>query len=107
LSVGGQDFPHRLLKCASGLDATADILDPVLGDMLDVLLAPHHKGQRPHGMAAALGTVAGGLAATEIGQGQGAGEQIVGKLETSHELELALPQSGRLGSSGFVIHLMV
>jgi hypothetical protein len=84
LGIGRQDFPHRLLKFVPGLDTATDVLDPVLGDMLDVLLAPHHEGERPDGMAAALGTVAGGLATTKMGQGKGAGEQIVRKLKTPY-----------------------
>jgi hypothetical protein len=60
-------------------------------------------------MAGALGAVAVGLAAAEMGEGKGAGQQIVGKLETTHEFKLALAQSGGLGASGFVFinHLMV
>jgi hypothetical protein len=58
-------------------------------------------------MAAALGAVAGGLAAAEVRKGKRTRQQIVRKLKTTYQLKLALPESRSLGSSGFVIHLMV
>jgi len=107
LGIGGQDFPHRILKFTPGLDAPADILDPVLGNVLDMLLARHHEGERPDGMTGTIGAMAGGLAAAQMRLGQGAGEEIVGKPEPAHQLELALAQSRSLRTFRFVFHLMV
>ena len=71
LSVGGQDFLHRVLELPSGFDAAADVLDPGAGDVPDMLLAPHHEGEGPDGMPLlVLGAVAGRLAAAEMGEGK-------------------------------------
>jgi len=107
LGVGGEHLPHRLLEFAPSFHATTDILDPILGDVLDMLPATHHEGQGPDGMAGAVGTVAVGLAAAEMGKGERAGKQILGKMEPPHEFRLALPESGRLRTSVFDLHLMV
>jgi len=107
LGVGGQHFPRRVLEFAPGFHAAADVLDPVLGDVLDMLLSPHHEGERPDGMAWALGAVAGGLAAAEMRQGERAGKQIMRKMETTHEFKLTLPESRGPSTSGFDFHLMV
>jgi hypothetical protein len=40
LGIGGQDFPHGVLEFAPSIDAAADVLDPVLGDVLDMLSPP-------------------------------------------------------------------
>ena len=40
-----------------------------------------------------FGAVAGGLAAAEMGERKGAGQQIVGKVETPREFKLALAES--------------
>jgi len=107
LGIGGQNFPHRVLKFPPRLDVTADVLDPVLGNMLDVLLAVHHKCERPEGVSLlVLDAVAGGLAAAQMRKREGTGEQIVGKLETPHQLELALAESRSLRTAGFIFHLM-
>jgi len=109
LSVGGQYFPHRVLEFPSGSHPAADVLDPGAGNVLDMLLATHHEGEGPDGMAWALGAVAVGLAAAEVGKRKRAGQQIVGKVETTHQFKLALAKSRGLGASGFVWvnHLIV
>jgi len=96
LGIGGQNFPYRILEFTPGFDAPADVLDPVLGNVLDMLFAPHHESERPDRMAGAVGTMAGGLAATQRGLGQGAGEQIVGKLSD----DMITTTSQRLGQLG-------
>jgi hypothetical protein len=58
-------------------------------------------------MAWAVGAMAGGLATAEMGQGERAGEQILGKMETTHEFELALPEPRGQSPFGFDLHLMV
>jgi hypothetical protein len=40
LGVGGQDLADGVLKLAAGLDLALDIFDPILGDVLGVLLSP-------------------------------------------------------------------
>jgi hypothetical protein len=84
--------------------AATHVLHPVLGDVLDTLLAPHHEGEGPDRMAWAL---AGGFAAAEMGQGERAGKQILGKMETTHEFEVALPESRGLSAFGFDVRLKV
>src|SRR5208337_1523858 len=61
LGVGGQYFPHRILEFTSGFHTAADVLDPFAGNVLHLLLAAHHEGEGPDGMAWALGAVAVGL----------------------------------------------
>jgi hypothetical protein len=58
-------------------------------------------------MAWALEAMAGGFAAAEMRQGERAGKQILGKMETMHESELALAESRGLSPFGFAFHLMV
>jgi hypothetical protein len=58
-------------------------------------------------MAGTVGAVAGGLATAEMRSGQGAGEQIVGKLEATRQFELALAESRSLRTFRFVFYLMV
>ena len=92
LGIGGQNFPYRILEFGPGFDAPADVLDPILGNVLHVLLAIHHESERPDGMAGALGAVAGGLAAADMRLGKGAGKEIVRKLKPTHQFELALAE---------------
>ena len=63
LCVGRQYFPDGILKLPSLLDPAPHLFDPLLGDMLNTFFPPHHKGQRPDGMALVIGTMTGGLAA--------------------------------------------
>ena len=107
LRIGRQYFAHGVLKLPTGLDPAPDLLDPFLGDVLDPLFSVHHKGQRPDGMAAVIGTITGGLAAAEMGEGKGARESILGDMETAQQLELALTQSGSERASDLLIHLNV
>ena len=101
LGVGGQHFADGVLKLTSGLHAAPHLLDPFLGDVLDLFFSLDHKGQRPDRMAAVLRTMTGRLAAAEMSEGEGARESILGDMETAHQLKLALaePRSERaLGS---------
>src|SRR2546427_1434038 len=66
LCVGRQHFADGVLKLPSRLDPTPHLLDPVLGDVLDLLFPLNHKSQRPHRMAPVIGTMTGGLAAAEM-----------------------------------------
>ena len=58
-------------------------------------------------MAWAVYAVAGGFAAPQMRQGKRAGKQILGKMETTHQFELALPESRGLSPFGFNLHLIV
>jgi hypothetical protein len=73
LRVGRQHFTNRILKLSSRLDPAPHLFDPILGDVLDLLFTLNHKGERPDRMAAALGTMTGGLAATQMREREGAG----------------------------------
>jgi hypothetical protein len=58
-------------------------------------------------MAGALRAVAGGLAAAEGGEAKRVRKQVVRKLETTHELKLALAEPRGPGALRCVFHLMV
>ena len=83
LGVGRQHFADGVLKLPSRLDPAPHFLNPILGDVLDTFFPLHHKGQRPDRMATVLGAMAGGLAATEMREGEGAREGILGDRETA------------------------
>ena len=107
LCVGRQHFADGVLKLPSRLDPAPHFLDPILGDVLHLLFSLHHKGQRPDRMAPVLGTMTGGLAATEVREGQGAREGIGGDRETAQQLKLALTQSRSERSISLMDHLNV
>ncbi len=107
LGVGRQHFPHGVLELAPGFHAAADVRDPFLGDVLDMLLTLHHERERPGGMAGPVRTVAGGLAAAEVGEGKRARKQIARKLETTHQFKFALAKTRGQRTLGFVLHLIV
>jgi hypothetical protein len=58
-------------------------------------------------MAAVIGAMTGGLAAAEMGEGEGARESILGDMETAHQQELALTQSRSERASSLMSHLTV
>jgi len=107
LCVGRQHFADGVLKLSSRLDPAPHFLDPILGDVLDAFFSLHHKGQRPDRMAPVLGTMTGGLATTEMREGEGARESILGDRETAQQLKLALAQSRSEWSIPFMDHLNV
>jgi hypothetical protein len=49
-----------------GAHAAANLLDPRLGDVLDILFPLHHKGQRPDRMALVVGAMTGGFTAAQV-----------------------------------------
>ena len=107
LGIGGQHLADRILELPPRGHAVPDLLDPVLGDVLDMLFPPDHEGQRPDFMASALGAMAGGFATAEMGEGERARKGIAGNLETAQQFELTLPQSRSKRSSRLVNHLIV
>lgn len=107
LGIGRQYLADGILELPSRLHPAPYLLDPVLGDVLDTLFPLDHKRQRPDLMAAALGAMAGGFAAAKMGEGERTRKGLVGDMETTHQLELALAQSRSEWPSGFVYHLIV
>jgi len=93
LCVGRQHFADSVLKLPPRLDPAPHLVDPILGDVLDLLFPLNHKGQRPDGMSPVIGTMTAGLAAAEMRKGEGAWEGIGGDRETPQQLEFALTQS--------------
>jgi hypothetical protein len=49
-------------------------------------------------MAGAVGAMAGRFATAEMRQGERAGKQVLGKMETTYQFEFALPESRSLGA---------
>jgi hypothetical protein len=64
LSVSRKDFGDQFLKLSRLFDPLADRINPISRDPLDMLLTVQHKGERPDGVALAVGAMAGGLAAS-------------------------------------------
>ena len=107
LCVGRQHFADGVLKLPSRLDPAPHLLDPILGDVLDLLFPLNHKGQRPDRMATVIGTMTGGLATAEMRKGERAREGIGRDRETPQQLELALTQSRSEWSIASMDHLNV
>ena len=107
LCVGRQHFANRVLKLPPRSDSAPYLFDPILGDVLDTFFPLNHKGQRPDGMAPIIGTMAGGLAATEMGEGERTGEGIRGNRKTAKQLELALAQTRSERALAWMDHLIV
>jgi hypothetical protein len=105
--VGRQHFADGVLKLPSRLDPAPHLLDPILGDVLDLLFPLNHKSQRPDRMAPVLGTMTGGLATAEMRKGERAREGIGRNRETPQQPELALPQSRSEWSIASMDHLNV
>ena len=107
LRVGRQYFADGILKLPTRRNPTPYLLNPLLGDVLNLLFPLDHKGQRPDRMPAVIDAMTGRLAAAEMGEGEGARESILGDVETAQQLELALPQPRSERASGWMIHLNV
>jgi len=107
LGVGRQHFADGVLKLPSRLDPAPHLLDPILGDVLDLFFPLNHKGQRPDRMTPVIGTMTGGLAAAEMRKGERAREGIGRDRETPQQLELALTQSRSQRSIASMDHLNV
>src|SRR5260370_24059929 len=107
LCVGGLRLAAGVLNLPPRLDPAPHLVDPILGDVLDLLFSLNHKGQRPDRMSPVIGTMTGGLAAAEMRKGEGAREGIRGDRETPQQLELALTQSRSEWSLASMNHLNV
>lgn len=86
LGVRSKDFGDRILELPAPHHAGADRIDPVFRDALHMLLALDHEGERPNGVALALGAMTGRLAATPVGERQGARQTIGRYLEAGEQL---------------------
>jgi hypothetical protein len=107
LGIGGEDLAQSVLEGAASINASAHVLDPILGNPFDSLLTVGHEGQRPGGVALPHGAVAGRLPAAGVADGKGTGEELFGEMELLDEGEFALPQPGGLGTFGLGYHLGV
>ena len=86
LGVHSKEFSDRIFELPATPNARADRVDPVIRDALDMLFASGHEGERPNWVAFALGAMTGRLAATAVGQRQGARQTIGRHWEASEEL---------------------
>src|SRR5215831_1587188 len=95
LDVGRQHFPDGILKFPPRCDTVLDLLGPLRGDAIGVMLSVDHVGQGPGGMPLAAGTAAVGLSAAGVAQGQGSGELIRqwGQMTNNFKLTLAQARS--------------
>ena len=84
--VHSKEFSDRIFELPAAHNPWADRVDPVFRDALDMLLALDHEGERPNWMALAFGAMTGRLAATAVGQRQGARQTIGRHLEAGEEL---------------------
>jgi len=101
LGVRGEDLGHGFFKLASRLHQPLNFLDPCIGDLLDALLAPGHESERPNGIPLlVLRAMASGLATAAVSERKRTEEQVGGDGEAAPEFELALAESGGLGTSG-------
>jgi hypothetical protein len=91
--VQHEHFRQRFFELPAVVHALTNRSDPLLGNMFDTLLALDHESERPEGVALAVGTVTGRLAATAVSQGERAGKGVGRKLEVGDQLPFALPKT--------------
>ena len=100
LSIDGENLGNGGLVGLAAADQRTQQRDPCGGDPLDVLLAVDREGQGPEGVALTVSTMARGLSAAPVGQGQGTGQEAVWDPVLMDELVFALPQPGGLIALG-------
>ena len=93
LGVRSKDFGDRILELAATLHAGADRIEPVFRDALDMLFPLDHESERPNGVALALGAMTGRLAATPVGERQGARQTIGRYFEAGEQLAFSPAQA--------------
>ena len=99
--VGGEDLGHSLFELPARLHQPLNLLDPFMGDALDALLTPGHKGERPDGVPLlVLRAMAGGLTTAAVSERKRTGKQIGRDGEAAEEFELALAETSSLGTFG-------
>jgi hypothetical protein len=105
LGIGRKDLAQSVLKGAAGFDTPADVVYPLFGDSFDTPLPLRHESEKPDGMAIARSAMASGLAASAVGEGERAGQQVLGEGELTETTELPLPEAGGLGTFRADVHL--
>jgi hypothetical protein len=100
LGVRREDLGDRCFKLSGLFDPLADRIDPVRGNLLDVLLSIQHEGERPGWVTLAVGAMAGRLATSRMGQRQRSWEAGWGELHMIEKLLDAATQAGGLGALG-------
>jgi len=108
LCVRGEDLGHSLFKLPTLVHKPLNFLDPSLGDVLHALLALGHEGESPNGVPPlVLSTVAGRLAAAVVRERERSGKEIGRDGKATEEFELALAETGGLGSFWCELHMHV
>jgi len=105
LGIGGQHFPHGILKLSSGLDPLAHLLDPRSGDTFVAWFSIGHEAKDPSFMSLALSTMAVGLATTSAIHGERPGQEIRRDGKALECTKLALAPTRRLWALRFGLHL--
>ena len=104
LRIRCEDFSDGILVLAPRLYFLTDFFYKVLRDVLNMLFAISHVGQRPLRMSLTFRAVAVGPTTAVMLQGKGAWQKIIWYLKTADEFELALTDSSSLGAFGLVFH---
>ncbi|OLE17134.1 MAG: hypothetical protein AUG83_00275 [Acidobacteria bacterium 13_1_20CM_4_57_11] len=107
LGVGGQYLAHGVLKLSPSLDPFAHLVDPLFGNVLDLLFSLDHEGERPDGVALIMDAMTGGLATAQVRERERAGKKIFGDMEAADQFEFALTKSRGLRAVGLAVHLIV
>jgi hypothetical protein len=102
-----EHLTQSILKSSASFDALADVVDPLFGNAFDPPFSGGHEGQETNGVTLTGSTVAGGFAAAAMGDGKGAGQEILGQGELAQQSELALAPASGLGTFWGDIHLNV
>src|SRR5437899_6317557 len=76
LCVSREDLRNRVLVLPALLHQRTDLLHPIVGNALDVLLAIDHEGQRPNRMSLSIGAPAGIFPAAPLSERQRAGQSV-------------------------------
>src|SRR5260370_31823093 len=90
LGIGGEDLGNGVLKLASLLHQSTNLLHPFIGDTLDALAAIHPEGQRPNGMSFSIDTVTVGFPAAPVRQCEEARHLVWSNLQSTKPSVLAL-----------------
>ncbi len=105
--VRRQDLAHRILVSPPRSHLLSDFVRQMLRDVLDVLLAVRHVGERPLRVTLAFGAMTVRPATAVVLKRERTRQQILRNLESAYQFELALTDSSRLGSFGFSVHRIV
>jgi hypothetical protein len=87
------------------VDTPPDIVNPLVRDPLDAMLALGHEAEEPNRMPLARSAMACGFAAAAMSLTQRARQQVLGELELANQAELALAQPRGQGAFRFDFNL--